>query len=37
LDQAILDYSRVLEWDANGKPTPGLLERLGMEEYAAKM
>jgi len=34
LDQAILDYYKVREWDADGKPTPGLLERLGMEEYA---
>ncbi|MGA2465772.1 MAG: aldehyde ferredoxin oxidoreductase family protein [Thermodesulfobacteriota bacterium] len=37
LDQAILDYYKVREWDPNGKPTPGLLERLGMEEYAANM
>jgi aldehyde:ferredoxin oxidoreductase len=37
LDQAILDYYKVREWDANGKPTPGLLERLGMEEYAEDM
>jgi aldehyde:ferredoxin oxidoreductase len=34
LDQAILDYYKVREWDADGKPTSGLLERLGMEEYA---
>lgn len=37
LDQAILDYYKVREWDANGKPTPGLLERLGMEEYEENM
>jgi uncharacterized FAD-dependent dehydrogenase len=28
---------KVREWDANGRPTPGLLERLGMEEYAEDM
>jgi len=37
LDQAIVDYYKVREWDANGKPTPGLLERLGMEEYVEDM
>jgi len=33
LEDAILDYYKVREWDENGKPTPGLIKRLGMEEY----
>jgi aldehyde:ferredoxin oxidoreductase len=33
LDDAIRDYYKVREWDENGKPTPGLIKRLGMEEY----
>ncbi len=35
LDEAILDYYKVREWDDDGKPTPGLIKRLGMEEFAA--
>jgi aldehyde:ferredoxin oxidoreductase len=34
LDQAILDYYAHRQWDNNGKPTPQLLERLGMKAYA---
>ncbi|MEW6664442.1 MAG: aldehyde ferredoxin oxidoreductase family protein [Thermodesulfobacteriota bacterium] len=34
LDEAILDYYKVREWDSDGRPTAGLLKRLGMKEYA---
>jgi aldehyde:ferredoxin oxidoreductase len=34
LDQAILDYYAYRQWDSEGKPTPELLARLGMEVYA---
>jgi aldehyde:ferredoxin oxidoreductase len=34
LDQAILEYYRVREWDESGKPTQQLIKRLGMEEFA---
>jgi aldehyde:ferredoxin oxidoreductase len=37
LDEAILDYYKVREWDDDGKPTPGLLKRLDMEEFAANI
>ena len=33
LDDAILEYYAVRGWDSDGKPTPELLQRLGMEEY----
>ncbi len=33
LEDAILDYYRVRGWDGNGRPTPELIKRLGMEEY----
>ncbi|MBP1717842.1 MAG: Aldehyde ferredoxin oxidoreductase, domain 2 & 3, partial [Deltaproteobacteria bacterium] len=33
LDQAIRDYYKIRGWDENGKPTPELIKRLGMEEY----
>jgi len=33
LEDAIRDYYRVRGWDENGKPTQGLMKRLGMEEY----
>ena len=36
LDQAILEYYRVREWGEDGKPTPQLIQRLGMEEYAGE-
>jgi aldehyde:ferredoxin oxidoreductase len=35
LEDAILDYYRVRGWDENGKPTPELIKRLGMEEYGS--
>lgn len=34
LDQAILDYYAHRQWDSDGKPTPELIERLGMQAYA---
>ena len=34
LDDAIEEYYKVREWDENGYPTLGLIERLGLEEYA---
>ncbi len=34
LDQAILDYYAHRQWDSEGKPTPELIARLGMEAYA---
>jgi len=34
LDDAIRDYYAVREWDKQGKPTPELLTRLGMEEFS---
>lgn len=37
LEDAIIDYYRVRGWDKDGKPTPKLIKRLGMEEYAGKM
>ncbi len=33
LDDAIMDYYRLREWDEEGKPTQALLKRLGMEKY----
>jgi aldehyde:ferredoxin oxidoreductase len=33
LEDAIRDYYKVREWDEKGRPTPGLIKRLGMEEY----
>ena len=33
LDDAILEYYAVRGWDSDGKPTPELIQRLGMEEY----
>jgi len=33
LDDAILEYYGVRGWDSDGKPTPELIHRLGMEEY----
>ncbi len=33
LEDAIREYYRVREWDESGKPTSGLIKRLGMEEY----
>ncbi len=35
LDRAIMDYYNHRGWDDEGRPTPALLERLEMEEYAA--
>ena len=34
LEDAIMDYYRVRGWDEDGRPTPELIKRLGMEEYA---
>lgn len=34
LEDAIMDYYRVRGWDEAGRPTPELIKRLGMEEYA---
>jgi len=33
LENAILEYYAVRGWDADGKPTPELIRRLGMEEF----
>jgi aldehyde:ferredoxin oxidoreductase len=33
LEDAIMDYYRVRGWDAEGKPTAELIQKLGMEEY----
>jgi aldehyde:ferredoxin oxidoreductase len=35
LDDAILEYYGVRGWDSEGRPTPELLKRLQMEEFAA--
>jgi aldehyde:ferredoxin oxidoreductase len=36
LDQAILEYYRVREWDESGRPTEKLIKRLGMGEFAGE-
>ena len=33
LDNAILEYYGTRGWDSDGKPTPELIQRLGMEDY----
>jgi aldehyde:ferredoxin oxidoreductase len=33
LDNAILEYYGIRGWDSDGKPTPELIQRLGMEDY----
>lgn len=35
LEDAIMEYYQVREWDEEGRPTRGLIDRMGMEKYAA--
>ena len=37
LDEAIINYYTVREWDNDGKPTQDLIKRLGMKDYAEDM